>query len=236
MAAEIAECQARVEAVRALAPEILEADLRMIAPPEFHFDAGQWISVPLGPKSARAYTVASPPSSAGKVITICADVTPGGIGSRWFSGLKPGDTMEFEGPMGGFVFSRADRRRPLFVAQEIGIVPIRSILRDLYQTGFGRPATLIYCARDPSRLVYDGDFRGLSRRYPAFTYIPIVREGNQAWKGERGEASELVDRTVSTVEGLIAYVSGGGEMIKKVREVLMAKGLDRKSVRWEKFW
>jgi phenol hydroxylase P5 protein len=236
MAAEVARCRASVETVRALTAEILEADLRMVEPAEFHFNAGQWISVPLGPKSARAYTVASPPSSAGKVITLCADVTPGGIGSRWFSGLKPGDIVEFGGPMGGFVFSRADQRRPLFVAQEIGIVPIRSILWDLYQTGFGRPATLIYCARDPSWLVYDRDFRRLSRRHPAFAYIPIVREGDQTWKGEKGEASELVERTVSTAEGLIAYVSGGGEMIKKVREVLMAKGLDRKSVRWEKFW
>jgi hypothetical protein len=35
---------------------------------------------------------------------------------------------------------------------------------------------------------------------------------------------------------LIAYVSGGGEMIKKIRAVLTAKGMERKAIKWEKFW
>ena len=52
----------------------------------------------------------------------------------------------------------------------------------------------------------------------------------------KGEAAPLVDRLVHSVNGLVAYVSGGGEMINRVRAVLMAKGLDRKSVKWEKFW
>jgi len=38
------------------------------------------------------------------------------------------------------------------------------------------------------------------------------------------------------VEGLVAYVAGGGETINRVRDALMAKGLDRKAVKWEKFW
>jgi len=150
--------------------------------------------------------------------------------------VAPGQVVEFKGPTGGFVFNRADPRRPLFVAEEIGIVPIRSILWDLYQTGFGRPATLIYWGRDPSWLAYDGEFRLLARRYPPFEYLPVVREAVGGWQGEKGEAPDLVERTVGSVAGLIAYVSGGGQMINKVRQVLMAKGMERKAVKWEKFW
>ncbi len=225
----------RVEAVRRLTPEIFEVDLRMEEPPEVSFEAGQWVSVPFGPKTVRTYSMASPPSNR-RQITLCADVAPGGIGSQWFRALKVGDGVEFKGPTGGFVFNRADPRHPLFVAEEIGIVPIRSILRDCFETGFGRPATLIYWCRDPSWLVYDQEFRLTSRRYPGFTYLPAVREPTVEWGGEKGEPEEVMDRAVPSVEGLVAYVSGGGEMINKVREVLMAKGLNRKSVRWEKFW
>ena len=32
---------------------------------------------------------------------------------------------------------------------------------DLYETGYGRPAILIYWARDPSWLLYDAEFRSL---------------------------------------------------------------------------
>jgi ferredoxin-NADP reductase len=35
---------------------------------------------------------------------------------------------------------------------------------------------------------------------------------------------------------LVVYVCGGGETINKVRDALVAKGMDRKSVKWEKFW
>ena len=235
MSPRILECKTQVAAVRRLTAEILEVDLSMLEPTEFPFEAGQWVSVPLGPKTVRAYTIASTPASRSQ-ITLCADVTPGGIGSRWFRALAPGQVVEFKGPTGGFVFTRADPRRPLFVAEEIGIVPIHSILWDLYQTGFGRPATLIYWCRGPSWLAYDAEFRLLSRRYPPFEYVPVVRDPVGSWQGEKGEAPDLVERTVPSVQGLIAYVSGGGEMIKKVREVLMAKGMERKAVKWEKFW
>ena len=234
MPPRVVQCRAKAEAVRSLTPNIIEADLTLLEPEELRFEAGQWVSVPFG-KTVRAYSMASTPRYC-KRITLCADVAPGGIGSKWFRQLAPGQAVEFKGPTGGFVFNRADPRRPLFLAEEIGIVPIRSILWDLYQTGFGRPVRLIYWCRDPSWLAYDAEFRLLARRYPPFEYRPVVREPAGGWQGEKGEAPDLVDRTVSSVEGLIAYVSGGGQMINRVREVLMAKGMERKAVKWEKFW
>ncbi len=235
MPPKVVKARARVEAVRRLAPEIYEADLRMEDPLEFPFEPGQWVSVPFGPKSVRAYSISSTPSSR-RVITLCADVAPGGIGSGWFKALKVGDEVQFKGPTGGFVLKFSDPRRPLFVAEEIGIVPVRSILRHGFESGFGRPAMLIYWARDPSWLAYDPEFRRMSGRYPSFTYVPVVREPTGEWEGGKGEPEEVVERAVQSVDAMIAYLSGGGRMISRVREVLMAKGLDRKSIRWEKFW
>src|SRR5437868_9070195 len=103
-------------------------------PGSLTFAAGQWLSVPFGPKIVRAYSIASTPRTP-SVVTLAADVQPGGPGSAWFRGLAPGTPVSFKGPLGGFVFDRADTRRPLFVAEEIGIVPIRSMLLDLDETG-----------------------------------------------------------------------------------------------------
>jgi phenol hydroxylase P5 protein len=229
MPARPVDCRARVAAVRELTPEILEADLAMAAPPALDFAAGQWVSVPFGPKNVRAYSIASTPRTPER-ITLCADVAPGGPGSRWFRSLGAGDEVAFKGPLGGFVLDRADSRRLLLVAEEIGIVPIRSILADLDETGVDRPATLVYQARSEADLVYDDEFRALARRHPGFAYHPGVSAG----EGARAEA--LVDRLVTDVTGLVAYVAGGGATIAKVREVLMGKGLERKAVKWEKFW
>ena len=219
------ECRARVADRRVLTSEILEVDLAMEDPPVFEFAAGQWISVPLGGKTVRAYTIASTPLEPRR-LTLCADLAPNGPGSAWFRGLAPGDPVSFKGPLGGFVYARADARRPFFVAEEIGIVPIRSIVTWLYATGFGRPATLVYWARDRGWLVYDAELRSFARRYPSFAYHPVVADS----------VATVVDRLTPSVDALMAYVAGGGETINRVRDVLMAKGLDRKAVRWEKFW
>ena len=235
MAAKPQECRARVAAVRSLTPQILEADLAMEEPPALAFEAGQWVSIPFGPKIVRAYSIASTPLSP-KLITLCVDVAPGGIGSAWFRGLKPGDAVSIKGAFGGFVFSRADSRRPLFVAEEIGIVPIRSILTELYATGFGRPAHLVYWARDPGWLAYDAEFRSLARRFPAFAYDPVVGRAPTGRSDAVGAAAETVRALTTEVAGLVAYVAGGGETINQVRRVLVAKGMDRKAVKWEKFW
>ena len=215
--------------VRILSRDILEVDLDMNEPAELAFEAGQWISVPFGPKNVRAYSIASTPRSGGR-ITLCADVAPGGIGSAWLRGLDVGQTVEFKAPFGGFVFRRDDPRRPLFVAEEIGIVPIRSMLADLDETGFAPPATLLYWGRDPSRLPYHQEFLDLARQRPGFAYRPMVMSEGA------GDVGVALDARVSDTRDLVAYVSGGSAMIDLARGVLMAKGLDRKSVRWEKFW
>lgn len=217
------ECRARVLAVRAPASDVIETDLCMREPDALVFEAGQWVSVPFGPKTVRAYSIASPPHRR-RTITLCADVAPAGIGSAWFRSLAPGAEVVFKGPLGGFVYSRADRRSPLFVAEDIGIVPVRSMLTHLYVTGFGRATMLVYGA-GAARL-YDGELRSLARRYPGFSYHPVAASA----------IASAVDSLVSGAEGRVAYVAGGETTIRRVREVLMARGFERRAVKWEKFW
>ncbi len=235
MADKPRECRARVTRVRSLAAEILEADLQMEEPPAFSFEAGQWISVPFGPKLVRAYSIASTPDRP-SLITLCADVAPGGIGSRWFKSLGPGTPLTFKGPLGGFVFKRDDPRQPLFVAEEIGIVPIRSIIMTLYRRCFDRPAMLVYWARNPDWLAYHEEFLSLSRGEASFTYCPVVGEASAGWIAETGPLVAAVERHAPPVEGLVTYVAGGEEAIHRVRDVVTSRGLDRKAVKWEKFW
>ena len=50
------------------------------------------------------------------------------------------------------------------------------------------------------------------------------------------EAAAAVDRLVHSVDKLVVYVCGGGDTVNAVRDALVKKGMDRKSVKWEKFW
>ena len=227
MAEKPRECRARVSAVRALTIDVLEADLALTEPPGLVFDAGQWVSVPLGPKSVRAYSIASSPRRPA-TLTLCADVAPGGVGSRWFRALAPGAEVAFKGPLGGFVLEPGDTRRVLLVAEEIGIVPVRALALELAATGWGRSATLVYWARDAGWLVYDTELRALAGQHPGFAYHPVT--------GEDRDVTTVVEEAVGDVSDLVAYVAGGERMIKAVRAALVARGMERKAVKWEKFW
>jgi NAD(P)H-flavin reductase len=221
MAATPRECRARVSAVRVLAPDVLEADLDMIEPPALAFQAGQWISVPFGPKQVRAYSIASSPRSPAR-LTLCADVAPGGPGSRWFRALAPGADVRFKGPLGGFVLPPDETRAPLLIAEEIGIVPVRAIVAELAS---GRPATVVYGAPD-ARRPYDAELRERARSDHAFAYHPVSAH----------DVAGAVARLGSGEGGMVAYVAGGETTIKHVRAILIGRGLERKAIRWERFW
>jgi ferredoxin-NADP reductase len=114
------------------------------------------------------------------------------------------------------------------------------MLRDLFDTGFPRRATLVYWARDAGWLVYDEDLRALARTLPHFSYRPVVggRLADAVTAGALGLAASAPGAASSprTATDVVAYVAGGGATIAGAREALTALGLDRKSVKWEKFY
>ena len=113
-------------------------------------------------------------------------------------------------------------------AQSVSVAPARAIAHELAAAGFERPATLVYWARDPSWLVYDGELRALARQHAGFAYHPVTPAD--------GEPAAVAERLAGDVAGLVVYVAGGEPTIKAVRAAMVARGMERKAVKWEKFW
>jgi NAD(P)H-flavin reductase len=114
------------------------------------------------------------------------------------------------------------------VAEEIGIVPIHAIVHELARDGFARPAALVYWARERGGLVYDAQLAALARAHGRFAYHPVTAAD--------GEPAVIAERLAGDVTGLVAYVAGGDATIKAARTALVAKGMERRAVKWEKFW
>jgi len=228
-------CRARVAAIHWLDPVILEVDLAMVEPPELAFEAGQWIAIPLGGKTVRPYSMASPPSER-RVIRLCVDVRPGGSGSRFFRELRPGDEVRFQPPLGTLTLIRDSSAPVLLIAEEIGVVPFRSILLSEAERGVPRPMTLHRTAPSAVHLLYDAEFRDLAARHARFGYRPILSAPDPAWGGEVGSVLAALEREVGSLEGHEALLCGGGELVRAARELCLARGMERKKIRYEKFW
>lgn len=233
--AKAPNCKGRIVGVRWLAPDILELDVEMVEPAELHFEAGQWVSLPFGPKTVRPYTIASPPSER-RVFRLCADVTPGGVGSRFLRGVKPGEELAFHSPLGNLTLIRGSSAEVILVAEEIGIVPFRSILLGEAERGFPRRMRLYYGAPRRELLIYHEEFEKLARRHSEFGYAPILEEAEPGPGGGSGDLLKLLARELPELAGREALICGGGKMVKACRELFMSRGMERRAIRYEKFW
>lgn len=228
-------CRARVTAVRWLDPVILEVDLAMIEPPELVFEAGQWIAIPLDAKTTRPYSMVSPPGER-RTIRLCVDVKPGGSGSRYFRELRVGDEVRFQPPLGTLTLIEGSTAPVLLVAEEVGVAPFRSILLAQAGEGFPRPMTLYATGPSRGHLLYEAEFRELAGRFAAFRYRPVLPGPEPGWSGAVGSVLALVEREVDRLAEHEALLCGGGALVKAARELCLARGMERKKIRYEKFW
>ena len=228
-------CRARVAGIRWVAPDVLEVNLVMVAPPELAFEAGQWIAIPLGEKTVRPYSMASPPS-ARRVIRLCIDVKPGGSGSRYFRELSVGDEVVFQPPLGTLTLSPGSSAPVVMVAEEIGIVPFRSILLAEAERGFPRSIALYFTAPSRPHLLYHDDLTVLAATHPGLRYRPMLSAPHAAWSEDVGSVLAALDREAGDLRGHEARLCGGGDLVKAARELCLAHGIERRTIRYEKFW
>lgn len=228
-------CRARVVALRWLDPVILEVDLEMVEPPELAFEAGQWIAIPLDARTVRPYTMASPPS-ARRRIRLCVDVRPGGVGSRFFRQLREGDEVAFQPPLGTLTL-RPDATGPvLLVAEEVGVVPFRSILLAEAERGLPRPVTLYQVAPSRSHLVYHDELAALAAAHPGFRYRPRLSTPEPGWAGEVGPLLPVLAQELPDLRDHDVLLCGGRELVRAVRELCLRRGAERRRIRYERFW
>lgn len=228
--------QARVLTNRLSTPKVFSTELELIEPAEFHFKAGQFITVPVGEKLLRSYSIASTPRDASHLLLI-VDVAPGGPGSQFFHHLREGDAVSFQGPYGAFCLRDDSDPGLLFVATGTGIAPIRGILHDLYERSDPRPITLFYGCRYHSDLIFHDEFLELAARHPTFTYYPtLTQPENGQWDGSVGRVTAHLPHFVHRVGGKTAFLCGSRQMLKDVTEILTGLGMDRKKIKKEQFY
>ena len=229
--------QARILYNRLITKKVFETELELVEPSEFDFKAGQFVTVPVGQKILRSYSIASSPRKNTSIYLI-VDVAPGGPGSIFFRDLREGDTVSFQGPYGAFWLRPDSEPELIFVATGTGIAPIRGIIVDLDERGeHNRPLRLFYGVRHREELMFHEEFLELQKRFKNFEYYPTISQPEpDTWDGMKGRVTAHIPHYVSSIEGKNAFLCGSKEMLKDVREMLMGMGMERKKIKQEQFY
>jgi len=228
--------KARLVESREIAPGVRHLVFEVPELDRLAFEPGQFVSfhhVIGGEPLTRAYSIASPPDGDNR-FELCLNLVPDGHFSHFLFQLRPGEEVEFDGPLGFFLLRRPVRDS-LFVATGTGIAPFRSMLAHLLSAGCGARLQLLFGTRYPETLLYRQEFEQLAARHASFTFHPTLSRAPESWTGLRGHVQEHLFALLAGRSDVDVYICGLKAMVDDVRARLKAAGFDRRSVFYEKY-
>ena len=202
--------------------------LRLLEPPELHFQPGQSISFEIPTSRSfkpliRHYSLASPPSHS-KSLVLLLNSGSHGLGSTYLLKQREKDEVFFSGPSGTFHLHEDSDRDILFVATGTGIAPFRSMLYTLFESSVSRSVTLFWGLRSEQDLYYQDELAALSQRHPNFSFVITLSGSQKDWRGTRGRVTQLVE-AIPSVKNLAVYLCGNRRMVAEVTHIIQTKGV-----------
>jgi len=192
-----------------------------------------------GYHAERSYSIASPPEVSGLELTV-ERLEDGEVSPFLTSQLRPGDTIQLRGPIGGsFVWSSLERRTPLLLlGGGSGVVPLMCMLRHRRLSGSAIPAALLYSVRTREDVIYHEKLTDLARSDPEFTLrITVTRDRAPGWSGATGRIDVPAVQTMLRHLGGAAdtFICGSDGFVEAASAMLLQAGQPAASIRTERF-
>jgi ferredoxin-NADP reductase len=187
-----------------------------------------------GYQAQRSYSLASAPEDDGLALTV--ELVPDGEVSGYLvEEVRPGDTFEIRGPIGGyFTWEAADGGPLLLAAGGSGVVPFRAMLRHRAAAGSDVPVTLVVSARAQEDLIYRAELEGLAERNGVRLVRTLTRDVPAGWDGSTGRVSRELLAPLVEAETQ-AFVCGPTGFVEAAADLLVALGVDPARVKTERF-
>jgi ferredoxin-NADP reductase len=209
--------EAIVTEIENLAPSVLQLTISF-ADQRFAFQPGQWVNFRFPEGVSRAYTIASAPQRP-EAVQLCVRVGTGKGGSA-LQNLEAGAAVTVDGPYGDFLLPAGSSGTVVFLAGDVGIAPVRSIVLHMLATKDPRRIVVLY-EPDHRHILYAGDFD------------PLARAGQITH--ESGAIETLIERNRGLIKGATIMAAGFDPFLDKVREMLRGIEADADNIVSETF-
>ena len=222
-------------------PDVKTFCFQTTQPSWFRYAAGQFVTIEVeiaGQKHRRCYTLSSSPSRP-VCVTITVKAEPQGKVSSWLhQNLKVGDRIRASGPAGIFSIHLHPADKYLFLSGGVGITPLMSMTRWLFDLGRHTDVAFIQCARTPADLLCRSELEAISARLPEFRVAFVCERPNPygAWTGYSGRINQLMLELISSdYREREVFCCGPEPFMQAVRDVLRAAGYDMARYHEESF-
>jgi ferredoxin-NADP reductase len=214
----------------------------VLDPPEWRgHRAGQHVDVRLtaedGYQAQRSYSIASAPEDEHVAITV-ERLEDGEVSPYLADVLRPGDTLELRGPIGGyFVWEEPFGGPLLLLAGGSGVVPLRSMLRHHTSTRSAIPVRLLYSSRSLAEVIYRDELAALDGSDDVEIHFTLTREAPEDWSGYRRRVDRALLREVAwpPQERPLVYVCGPTAFVETAASALVELGHEAGRIKTERF-
>ncbi|WPB56417.1 2Fe-2S iron-sulfur cluster-binding protein [Xylophilus sp. GOD-11R] len=216
--------RATVQAVQALGEGVTH--LRLDLPPEageLVYRPGQYGNLFLEDGSPRSFSMASRPDGRGVDFHL-RRIPEGRFTHHRVGGLRAGDTLEVELPLGTFCHHPEDYRPLLLLATGTGLAPLKSILESLMDSDDCPPVALYWGARDERDLYLHQEVAGWADRFDDFRYVPVLSRAGEGWQGRRGYVQQAAIEDFPDLSEHAIYLCGSPAMVEQSRREFLARG------------
>ncbi len=218
---------ATVESLQRLSPDVMQVILKLDGGERIAFYAGQYINILLDDGAKRSFSFATAPSVSDHIELHIRRIPGGRYTTHVFEGMRAGDRVRFEGPLGSF-FLREDSAKPMiFVAGSTGFAPVKSMLEYAFSRGVSRRMLLYWGVRRPADLYLRELPEKWAREHPNFSFVPVISHPapEDPWKGRTGLVHEAILADFPDLGGYQVYACGSAAMVEAAHPAFKAQGL-----------
>lgn len=204
------------------------------------FEAGQYINVYVeidGVLTSRPYSLSSSPRQRAYYEITVQRVKNGFVSNYLLDNLKVGDRLSANSPHGVFHYNPVfHQHKMVMLAGGSGVTPFLSMTREILEAGLDREVVLMYGFRSTELAIAHNEFVEFDKNYKNFTYVPVISEPQQGWKGKTGFLDrKLIKEVVGDTDNCTFYVCGPEVMNEFCLKELHEMGIPAKRIRRELF-
>jgi ring-1,2-phenylacetyl-CoA epoxidase subunit PaaE len=212
---------------------------------DYLFEAGQHLTFKMnsnGEEIRRSYSICKAPHE--KELRVAIKKVQEGLFSTFANEkLVVGEELEVMTPMGKFTveFNKKNQKSYLFFASGSGITPVISLIKTILAEEPLSNVSLVYGNKGVAHIIFRDELEGLKNQFMnRFNLIHILSRENLGITVQKGRISgdkctELFNTYLKNQAIDEVFICGPEEMIHAVKDFMLAKGVDKKSIHFELF-
>jgi len=189
-----------------------------------------------GKKVSRSYSICSSTARSGYVEITPKRVNNGCVSVFLNDRAQLGMTVEANGPFGQFYFDETKHQQLVLLAAGSGITPMIAMLRYIDDLCLDTPATLLYCVRTRSDIIFHRELEELKTRLNNFRYHLLLSQPDAEWAGPRGHVSrEFVEDRIKHHKDPVFFLCGPPPFMEACHGVLTGLDVKPERIKQESF-